>query len=157
MGQGKVMEGLILRHLLATVRRLQWLPAFSADSTVNLRYTGNRITPHGSPASWRFAQGDEPGRPVRCGPSPSCLRHPSPRWKYRGILCERAMWAGTAKRNRPHSWVFDQGLGISVTVDCILSECVVTDVQLGNNPCERRFSVLTFLRAVGFSAVCRNW
>jgi hypothetical protein len=49
-----------------------------------------------------------------------------------------------------------QGLGISVTVDCILSECVVTDVQLGNNPCERRFSVLTFLRAVGFSSVCQE-
>jgi hypothetical protein len=48
------------------------------------------------------------------------------------------------------------GWGLSVTVDCILSECVVTDVQLGNNPCERRFSVLTFLRAVGFSAAGRE-
>ena len=46
-----------------------------------------------------------PGKASTCGPSPSCLRHPSPRWKYRGILCEWAMWAGTAKRNRPHSWV----------------------------------------------------
>jgi hypothetical protein len=46
----KARERLILPGLLGTVRRLQWLPEFSADRKKKLRYTGNRITPHGSPA-----------------------------------------------------------------------------------------------------------
>jgi hypothetical protein len=69
-----------------------------------------------------------------------------------GIQCRWAMWAGTAKRNRPQPWeaLRCEGSRSPSTVFCLH---VVTDVQLGNNPCERRFSVLTFWRVVLCAAV----
>jgi hypothetical protein len=106
--------------LLGTVRRLQWLSVYSQTRRQNCGTLEDKSYTARIFRLWRRRSGGGSG--LYCGPSPSRLRHPSPLWKYRGILCEWAMWAGTAKRNRLQPGRI-QGLGISVTVDCILSEC----------------------------------